>query len=94
MTASQPAIFKRARQVVAERIWEIADRLYPYEDPETSPDVRYWTMDATFIGTEAEANGWFDMLTALACCGDKNPHDCRLAVGGMRWEPIEEGDGD
>lgn len=87
---------RRARQIVAQRIWHVAHWIYPYIKHE--PDgvtERFFTMEATFIGTEADADRLFDRLSSLDCGEDAHPlHDCRFAVGGMRWEPFDADEDD
>lgn len=86
----QPSHLKRARQALANAVWAVAHRLYPYEDHEPSGERRYYEIDATFYGTEAEADEVFDRLTSLTCEDDSPLHDCRFVIGGMRWVKDDE----
>jgi hypothetical protein len=86
----QPRHLKSARRWLANAIWAVAHRVYPYAKHEPSEDQRYYEMDATFYGTEAEADEVFDRLTSLTCENDSPLHDCRFVVGGMRWVKDED----
>lgn len=90
-----PTICKRVRKVTAEKIWAVAHRLYPYAERTFDPAAKYWTMEATYIGTEEEADKWFERLCCLDCEDAVSPmHECAFAVGGMRSEEIKDDDDD
>ncbi len=82
---------KQLRRWVARRVWDVGQWLFPYSAP-TEDDIEraFWTMDATYIGTEKQADDWFERLCGLDCEGKHGLHDCRFAVGGMQRSPLEE----
>lgn len=82
---------RRARQWIAQRIWDVGQWLYPYPastDDDTEQAV--WTMEANYIGTERQATDWFTRLCELDCEGKHALHECGFAVGGMHRSELDD----
>lgn len=87
----------KVRRKLGERIWDVGNWVYAYAKHESDDDTRaWWTMEATFQGTEVEADAAFDALTDMACGKSHHRMDtsCNFRVGGMRRLSDAEVNGD